>query len=62
MSTASSSLWRAPSAHAIIAGNVFAALHASLADGAWRAFASDMKVRVEKANASSIRGGARRFR
>lgn len=37
--------------HAIVAGNVFAALHAALADGPCRAFVSDMKVRVEKANA-----------
>ena len=35
--------------HAIAAGNVFAALHAALADGPCRAFVSDMKVRVEKA-------------
>ncbi len=38
-------------AHAIVTGNVFAALHAALADGPCRPFVSDMKVRVEKANA-----------
>ncbi len=37
--------------HAVVTGNVFAALHAALGDGPCRPFASDMKVQVEQANA-----------